>query len=730
MRVFIVTPATRSRGAEVAAALALFGSLATVFWVAGIRPYFQPGHFDVGALDQYYYFYPKFIYGAAALRHGRIPLWNPYEFCGMPFLATAQVAALYPPMHVAFLVFPAHLALEVNFVAHLAIAGLALYAYLRWLGIRRPAAGLGGVLFAFNPAFVASIHHPMRIMVVAWAPLVLLLWQRALRRRTVGAAALAGGGIAWQLVAGYPGLVLCMLVLLAFATAIEAWEVRGDGRGVAGVFCTALVAIVLGFALAGPQILPLAELTAQSGRTEVVGAWNTSRGSGASTLIGAVLLPFFAMVATGPALGLALGGVAATRGTDRWLSLGGLVIVGGAIALHTGLLQHLPGFAAMRFVGLVWTVFPPLFASILVAFGFDRLAGSGVHNTRGMLTLVAIPLAFWTVAWSRSVYDAGPAIVTLGTGVVTWLSPIGGRVHRLLPPAIALAYVGLHVLPPAGPITPYPTREPNPALGVALRASAGGGRLIAPALVREGVQMTSAVPVVSGYEGSLPPRGVERLLQVAGLKEAFVGQPVDWTTLAERLPLLDVLGVTLILGDGPKGELHAAGLLPGPAVPGVGPTLRPHAPLGRAYVVHRIQSARSADEAIRIVTDVAFHPREEAVVVGQLPEVSAPTRPSQARVVSDEPEEVTVEARLDAPGLLVLADGHHPGWSAWVDGHEAPILLTNGAFRGVTLPTGTHRVVFRYRPRSFFWGVALAVISVILAVVLRRRPLALRPIAA
>lgn len=42
------------------------------------------------------YFYPYRDYAATALRSGAIPLWNPYIFMGVPFLANPQAAVLYP----------------------------------------------------------------------------------------------------------------------------------------------------------------------------------------------------------------------------------------------------------------------------------------------------------------------------------------------------------------------------------------------------------------------------------------------------------------------------------------------------------------------------------------------------------------------------------------------------------------------------------------------------------
>jgi hypothetical protein len=79
-----------------------------------------------------------------------------------------------------------------------------------------------------------------------------------------------------------------------------------------------------------------------------------------------------------------------------------------------------------------------------------------------------------------------------------------------------------------------------------------------------------------------------------------------------------------------------------------------------------------------------------------------------ARIVEYEPERVVVEARLDRDGFLVLHDVYDPGWSARADGRELTVYRANGAFRAVRLPAGTHRVEFRYRPRSFYAAAAVS----------------------
>lgn len=76
--------------------------------------------------------------------------------------------------------------------------------------------------------------------------------------------------------------------------------------------------------------------------------------------------------------------------------------------------------------------------------------------------------------------------------------------------------------------------------------------------------------------------------------------------------------------------------------------------------------------------------------------------------------EVVLDAFLERPGLLVLTDTYYPGWQVKVNGQPGEVLRVNGVFRGVELPSGTHRVIFQYRPLSFALGVLVAGATLVL----------------
>jgi hypothetical protein len=92
-------------------------------------------------------------------------------------------------------------------------------------------------------------------------------------------------------------------------------------------------------------------------------------------------------------------------------------------------------------------------------------------------------------------------------------------------------------------------------------------------------------------------------------------------------------------------------------------------------------------------------------------QIPAPGTNATMRIVSDEPDEVKIEAFMPRPGFLLLLDTWFPGWLATVNGRPEKIYRANYNFRAVELPAGESTVQFVYRPGSFRLGIVLGAIS-------------------
>ncbi len=248
------------------------------------------------------YPWKKFILDS--VRQGELPLWNPYILAGQPFLAAGQNAALYP-LGLLFYILPLTQAYGVFAALHFWIAAAGMYFLARVLRLRPFAAIVSGVVYAFSGFMVVSVVFPMVISAAAWLPAILATVELTLREeekrradktaysfsRELFFALVTAVLLGLQFLAGHVEMSYYILLVLAF---YAAWRVvqmtmdRGPRTEISaapsviphpssagarrlfgqmvrlGAVLAAIV--VLGFALAGVQIIPLYELVQRNFR--------------------------------------------------------------------------------------------------------------------------------------------------------------------------------------------------------------------------------------------------------------------------------------------------------------------------------------------------------------------------------------------------------------------------------------------------------------------------------
>jgi hypothetical protein len=136
----------------------------------------------------------------------------------------------------------------------------------------------------------------------------------------------------------------------------------------------------------------------------------------------------------------------------------------------------------------------------------------------------------------------------------------------------------------------------------------------------------------------------------------------------------------------------------------------------RAYLIGQSVRVKKAMDNLGLI---ASHDFRKAVVLEDdpaLPPLDGETALGlvPAEVVSYAPEEVRIKTRAPAPAYLVLSDSFYPGWTALVDGQPAPIFRANFLIRAVRVEAGDHEVVFRYHPRSYYWGRGISLAAWVL----------------
>ncbi len=160
-------------------------------------------------------------FSAHEIASGRLPLWNPYVFMGIPHLAMGYSSVLYPST-VAYAFGPFPTIYKFDFLIHCWIGGVCMYGLGRALFVTRTAAVCCGLYFMWVTPFTSFVFagHLSTIHTYAYIPLVLLCVLKVL----------SGGRAVWGLAFG---LALCLQIFAGYFQLV-AYELF-----VLGVLCVA-----------------------------------------------------------------------------------------------------------------------------------------------------------------------------------------------------------------------------------------------------------------------------------------------------------------------------------------------------------------------------------------------------------------------------------------------------------------------------------------------------------
>ena len=677
---------------------------------------------------------------ARALRQGQLPLWNAAINCGFPLFAEGQAGALYPPNVILALMLPTWAALNWNIVLHLWLAGVGMYALVRAFGAVRPAALCAGLCYALSGYMVVRAMSPNFIAVCAWLPLLFWLVDRILNRGRFFYVLLFALVIGLQLLAGHPQAALYGAVAVAGYWLYRSW-VQGAGwvawLVLAGAF-------VLGAAIAAVQLVPTAELVQLSNRGAGLSwpsfvamslpperlatlLWPNLFGNSAHGTYGSREMGFFiqlcAYVGAVP-LFLAWAALRERRegqvGFFTVLALAGLVLALGKYTAIFSFFHQIPGFSLFRIPTrfLLWFA---LGASVLCGLGLDQvLRRERQRPASGWLLAAVLGAASVGLLWA-----SGVALFGDGSEPTRYIHHLRGDGLRL----VGALVIGVWLL------SRRARRAAAWAAPVAIFVElysfgADFNGTIEPTAYTE--TPATAREILADHTAAAPPRIVSLVNER--------NSPFDWHGgWVYDLESYRRYNETLRMYSG--GLYGVANALPGwsplhlyrhgefargypsfAALAGVEYAVRYSrgegfevqrlsTALPRAYVVGQFHLANSPRAGLSYMA--RGFPMRREVVLEKAPTTSVGPG-GAAQIVRYEDEEVAVSLTDSAGGILVLSDTYYPGWRAFVDGVERPILRANHVFRAVEVPAGAQEVVFSYEPDSFRYGLLISVAAVAL----------------
>jgi hypothetical protein len=725
--------------------IALFLLLSSAVWVLSIYVH-RPVAYGLENLDLIQLFRPNAVFLQDEIRRGNIPLWNPYQMAGTPFLATHMPAALYPPILALLYVLPTDRALEAHTILHWAIAGFFTWLLAARLGLGLLARLIASLVYMLSGEILFGAYSPPALATQAWLPAMLWSLDGLLRDPRPGWALGLALVMSLSFLGGWPQGFVHELVLGAAFAAFGLVVLTPAGLRIR-VIALGAAAGVVSLGLVAPQLIPVVELAARSVRS----FQSTTFEAAAHPAIQAAMLVkgLFGRLATdafGPSgiqhtehtrlvlypprqylvavpaltLPLIVCGWMARKQRAYWIFFLAAAVVTGCYTLGTAT----PVFELTYRFFLGGWFRGPVRAAFAYVFPVAMLVGIGIEGvrntssaTRGAsrvraATAVAVALLVLVGLHSRiELSEAHPAVDPLDRGAPQ-------DVIESLREEAEVARV--FVEPSAFPSEAF--RQFHAGMSVHLEESSPGTDGDHYRLIKMG-QM-NRISTVPDYDALLPRAYHEYFGRPHAHGETPWHGQVELLSLRdprkeqEILRLLDLMSVRrYLMARTPRtrgAESLKRTIGPKGSVAGIELFERKQA-LPRAYVVGRILNAKDGPSALEVLRGDSFDPMREAVVVG----ATAAARDlgistGRAEIVVSEPERVEINATCDGACLVVLTDLHYPGWTVSVNGAERNILLVNGLFRGVSLKAGEHRIVYRYEPLSFAVGLWLCAASSLL----------------
>ncbi len=719
-------------------------------------------------------------YQAVRLAQGEVPLWNPYNNGGHPFLADTQSAVFYPPRLITIALLNAtggstpqrmYDALQKELVAHALIASLLMYAFVRRLTLNDPhsiIAGLvAGITFAYGGYLTGYPQLQLAVMEAGvWLPLALLGMYEATRiKRATHASPLqvgrgevvwfgvAGIALGLSLLAGHPQTALFFgYITLAYLL----WRVVAQRLSRRVFVIGALIFGVIGGGLAAVQLIPGWEYTRLTART----ALNfDAMGNG---------FPFydvFQMIFPGifslwsplyvGIVGLALAIYAVWRrvnGTIFWMVLAVIALglsFGQRTIIYDIFYNLIPGFSLFR--GQERSAY-------VIVVSLSVLAGLG-----GAAILAPVGAGFKPAPTDRFykwfVWGVVALAFSLGAALfVNWLTTPGADGKKLglvvFSFLIAALYAGLiTVTSPPTPLSASSEGEASPASVGATHASPlmdtkwhpyallalvifelfsfgrtnpnleskpASERLKTPPLVQTILNDKNGVLRVDGTRGVRENFGtLYGVMDIQGIS------PLRLVSVERLLKLpqervWELFAVRYVPSAFTAFNVPSTIVAKGEDKAGSINLHRLDNPRPFARLVYKTWIEPDEDAALGILSDSSYDARNTVMLAADpgvvLPD-KAPDNP-QAQVTSFTPETVTIRTTSATPAILSVSLVYYPGWQATVDGQAAPLLRADTALTAIPVPAGDHTVQLVYRPQSYTIGAMISILTLLVIGVL------------
>ncbi|GAB5489826.1 MAG: hypothetical protein Phog2KO_00410 [Phototrophicaceae bacterium] len=668
------------------------------------------------------------------MSQGEIPLWNPYNNGGLPFIADTQAAVFYPPRLITIALASlaggwSYYALELEAILHVLLYSLLMYAFVRRL--------TGSVWGAFVSAIIVSYggfvsgYPPLQLALLeasVWLPLSALCILKATEHEKIRWVyiVLAGFvlGVSW--LAGHPQTSWFMTYLLVAWLAYRVyeqhyqWRMFFIGVSLMGVITVGTTAVTLlsgidyllqtarsgfGYDAKGNgfpfqdviQFIVPSSVSAFSPLYVGIPAlilifiaswycWKKSRFWFIIAVI-SLLWSFGANSVVYPILYNLLFGLRYFRGQER-----SAFLVANSLAILSGIgMAHLATWASsydekpvLRFMNVLLGLIISLTLLIYVAWWGNIGEGFGQ-----LISLVALSAMVISVAWA----------------FVMWQIRRPQNLYAL--PLICLLIVFELFSVNMDASSNYDSIPASQQLS-----------LEAPDIIQTVLDSAPETPYrVDGFRGVQANYGsLYQLQDIRGISPLFLDSPFNiiYRDYVNNPRAWEIFAVRYVFSERDSfGQVDTSVLTQGIDRDGQVFVHELDNPRPFAHLVYDVALVGGDEHAIELLYDPNF-PVRDTVILQTEPSLTLPdASPTNTEVTITDfaPESITIELNTPENAILSLALVDYSGWKATLNDSPVEILRAYGSLSALEIPSGQHTVRLSFEPLPYRIGAIMSLLT-------------------
>lgn len=720
--------------------------------------------------------YQSRFFGFNLLKKGIIPLWCPNQKAGFPFIGSFQSAIFYP-INLLFVIMPIHWAFNICYLLHMSLSGIFTYLFIKHITENKIAGVTSSIIYMFSSFQILHIFsgNINIICAMTWTPLVFLLIDIALKKNKIQWIIISGVILGIQILAGHIQYIFHLIIFISLYLFIMGHKYRLIRR-LSYIFIFLTIGFSVSAIQILPAIETSANSVRTNMSYEFCGTYSLPPENLVTLLFpdffgNDITVPYFGrcnLWETCIYLGivtliLVAISIVYSRGiykhTFLILSILSVILsLGRFTPLFKILYTYVPGFNLFR-GNSKFFAHTTFFIAILAGFGMSFLSTKYeklINKEKILRILFAIFLTTAIIYIIIFIVKNHEPIYLLWLMVLEKIYALGEKCQQLPPlsdldfflKTYFLAYmnientiaifticIGILILRLKAKISGIAF---NIFLLLILLCDfwTFGSKFVVGFnknichwdidIIRF-LEKNNIGPYRVNYIDTIWNKGISDNLQIINgqehatlkrfselinINEGFpLNHPQVFTIIYNPSKLMDLFNVKYYIVQKYMTSISHLKLVYSNTNYNIYENLNvlPH-----AFITHKAKILKTTDAIFKEMFNPKFNPQEE-VILEEEPyiNIEEDSKSDKVNILSYTPNRLSITAKLEKNGILVLCDNYFPGWEVYVDNKKDKILIANYCLRGVALNKGIHKLEFIYRPKPFIFGLIISAITFI-----------------